>query len=198
MKGLVKFGPLLVVALLAIAAVGVSAQAQTFEPDNTAVSGTANDPTLNYGDAVVTCDTGTVTGMTGTDSNLVDDALVNFQEPCNISGILDATVACEPGTDDGTPVDLIAQDATNNTGTVELEDTFNCTVSVAGLCNIEVQGPQTTQDNNLALDTTADTVTANVDVQATNDGSEACGPPSGTGGFDAVYATTPANLDIVP
>lgn len=191
MKRFSKLGLLLVVALLATAAVAMSAQAQTINPDATAVTGEADFPTLDYEGVPVICDTGTAAGTTGTDSDRITNLALEFFGNCGVAGILPADVAC-----DGT-VTLIAQSASTDTGTVHLNEGFGCEVTT-DLCVITVAGPQTTQDNNVSLNETTDVLSANVDVAATNDGNEICGPPSGTGNFTADYATTPSNLTIDP
>jgi hypothetical protein len=197
MKALPKVGLLFAVALLATAAVAISAQAETFSPDNEPVSGTATNPTLNYDGVNIICAEGTVEGTTGLDSARIDNAVVDFFEPCTIAGE-DATVDCGDGS---STADLIAQNDTpaGGTGTVELNDDFSCVVTVPDLCSVTVVGPQTTQDDNLSLDEAADTVTANVGVFATRQDSPFCGgAASDQAGFSAVYETEPANLTIDP
>jgi hypothetical protein len=194
-----KLGLLVALALLVAATAATSAQAVRFTPNNTAVFGEAQNPTLTYGVATVVCATGEVSGTTGTNSAVIEDALVNFFEPCTVAGILPATVACPPGTEAGSPVDLIAEQdvAPGGLGTVALEDTFECVVTVEGTCEITVVGPQDTQPGNLELDEGQDEVTADVDVDASREGDELCGPEEGTGNFTAVYETTPTNLEII-
>lgn len=53
-----RCGRLLVVALLAFAAAAANAQAVVINPPAAAFQGIAEDPTFNYGEQVVTCDTG--------------------------------------------------------------------------------------------------------------------------------------------
>jgi hypothetical protein len=201
MKRLPKVGLLLAVALLTMAAAATSAQAVRFSPNATAVSGTATNPTLNYSGVTVTCAQGTVNGTTGTNSPIIDNALVNFTGPCNVSGQA-ATVNCNGTDGNGSPVDLVAQFdvAPGGTGTVELEPTFRCVVSVGVACTITVLGTEnvTTQDENITLDEGADETTADVTVFARKVGSSACGSAaSGDAGFNAVYDTTPSNLEII-
>jgi hypothetical protein len=191
MKASSKLGLVVVVAVLATAAVATAAQAVTINPDNTAVTGEADLPTLDYEGVPVICDTGTAAGTTGTDSDRITDLALEFFGNCGVAGVLAAEVAC-----DGT-VTLIAQDASTNSGTVHLNEGFICEVTT-DLCVITVAGPQTTQDNNVTLNETTDVLSARVDVAATNNGNEICGPPSGTGSFSADYETTPANLTIDP
>jgi len=69
-----------------------------------------------------------------------------------------------------------------------------------GLCTISVVGPQDLNNatSTGSIDEALDTLTVNVDVAATNDGSAWCGPPSGTANLAATYATSPANLVVDP
>jgi hypothetical protein len=194
MKSVSKYGLLVAVALLATAAVAMSAQAQTFNPDNTAVSGTAAFPTLDYEGTTIVCDTGTADGNTGLNSNTIPDVALAFFGNCSVAGILDATVDCVGD------VSLIAQNATSNTGTVNLNSGFQCDVTT-DLCVVTVAGPQTTQNGNLTLQGEGGgdpKLNADVDVAATRDvgGSELCGPESGTGNFTAQYDVTPTNISI--
>jgi hypothetical protein len=197
MKRLPRLGLLLAAALLATAAVAAGAQAETFNPDNTAVSGTASNPTLNYDGVNVICATGTVDGVTGQDSDTIENASVDFFGPCTIAGA-SATVECGDG---ASTVNLIAQNdgGVGGTGTVVLNDDFSCVVTVPNVCSVTVVGPQTTQDDNITLNETANTTTANVGVDATRQNSTFCGAAaSDQAGFSAVYATTPTNLTIDP
>src|SRR5687768_9768968 len=93
MKVATKFGLLVAVALLASAALAVSAQAVVISPDNTTITGTADDPTLDYQGTIVVCDSGTAVGTTGTDSDFVD-VNIQFQTPCTVAGSLNASVSC--------------------------------------------------------------------------------------------------------
>jgi hypothetical protein len=193
MKRFSKLGLLVVVAVLATAAVAASAQAVTINPDNTAVSGEASFPTLDYEGVPIVCDTGTADGTTGTDSDRITNLTLEFFGNCSVAEILAATVDCSGA------VTLIAQNDTlfGGTGTVHLNDDFVCVVTT-DLCEVTVAGPQTTQDNNVALTESTDVLSADVTVAATNVGSDLCGPPSGDGNFTANYATTPSNLTIDP
>jgi hypothetical protein len=191
MKASSKLSLLIVVAVLATAAVATAAQAVTINPDNTAVTGEADFPTLDYQGVTVVCDTGTAAGNTGTDSDRITDLALEFFGNCSVAGILAADVQC-----DGT-VTLIAQNATTDSGTVELNNGFICEVTT-DLCVIRVEGPQTTDPGNVTLNESSDVLSANVNVDATNEGNELCGPPEGEGNFTADYATTPSNLTIDP
>lgn len=191
MKRLSKLGLLVAVALLATAAAAMSAQAQTINPDATAVHGEAAFPLLDYEGVPIVCDTGTADGTTGTDSDRIPDLQLEFFGNCAVAGILSAVVDC-----DGT-VTLIAQSAVTDTGTAELNSDFICVVTT-DLCEVTVAGPQTTQNHNTALNEGTDVLSADVTVAATNNGSDLCGPPSGDGRFQAEYETTPTTLTIDP
>jgi hypothetical protein len=192
MKAFSKLSVLMVAALLATAAVAASAQAISINPSGP-VSGVADFPFLDYEDVPVICDTGTADG-TADGSDRIADLALEFFGNCGVAGVLPAEVACQ-----GT-VTLIAQDAVANTGTVHLNEGFRCDVTT-DLCVITVEGPQTTQDGNTTLtgEGSGDPkLESNVDIQATNLGSDICGPPSGTGSFSAVYDVTPTNISIDP
>jgi hypothetical protein len=192
MKASSKVSVLLVVALLATAAVAASAQAQSITPAGP-VSGVAASPFLDYEGVPVICDTGTADG-TADGSDRISDLVLDFFGNCGVAGVLPAEVACA-----GT-VTLIAQDPVANTGTVELNEGFRCDVTT-DLCVITVEGPQTTQDGNTTLtgEGSGDPkLVSAVDVFATNNGSDICGPPSGTGSFSAEYDVTPTNISIDP
>jgi hypothetical protein len=192
MKAFSKLSVLVVVALLATAAVATSAQAQSINPSGP-VSGVADFPFLDYEGVPVVCDTGTADGTADGSDRIADLALAFFGN-CGVAGLLPAEVACQ-----GT-VTLIAQDALANTGTVHLNQGFRCDVTT-DLCVITVEGPQTTQDGNTVLqgEGTGDPkLASDVDVLATNNGNEICGPPSGTGNFTATYDVTPTNISIDP
>jgi hypothetical protein len=192
MKAFSKLSVLLVIALLATAAVASSAQAQSINPAGP-VSGIAEFPFLDYEGVPVVCDTGTANG-TADGSDRISDLALEFFGNCGVAGVLPAEVDC-----DGT-VTLIAQDPVENSGTVELNPDFACNVTT-DLCVITVAGPQTTQDGNTRLtgEGSGDPkLESTVDVQATNNGSDICGPPSGTGSFSATYDVEPTNISIDP
>ncbi len=193
MKAFPKVGLLVLVALLAAAAVATSAQAVSIDPDNTAVSGVSSNSNLSYGVAFVTCDNATADGNTGLDSDQITDLVLAFNTNCAVAGVGPATVDCVGD------VTLIAEadTPTGGTGTVNLNDGFQCDVTTT-VCTITVAGPQTTQSNNTTLNESTDNLNANVDVQASRTGSLLCGPTSGTATFAADYATTPSNLTITP
>jgi hypothetical protein len=198
MKAYSKLGLLFAVALLASAAMAVSAQAQVIHPNNTAVSGVADTPTLDYEGTTIQCDTGTADGTTGTEQSFVDLELT-FAGNCGIAG-LGASVTCstmDPLTGAG-GARLTALDATTDAGTVDLNDGFFCDVVVAGICTVSVDGPQNPDDSvSIAqLDEGADTIDTNVDVAATRTGSSLCGPASGIGNFTGLYAVTPDNVTV--
>jgi hypothetical protein len=191
MKVCPKAGLLAVVALLATTAVATSAQAVTINPDNAAVSGVSSNMNFSYGVMFVSCDTATMDGTTGLDSDRISDLALTFTDNCSVAGVGPATVDCSGD------VTLIAQSAATDTGTLELNDGFQCVFTMA-VCSVTVSGPQTTQNNNLALDAANDTLSANVGFQATRTGSAWCGPASGTATFAADYAMSPSTLAIDP
>jgi hypothetical protein len=192
MKAFPKVGLLVLIALLAAAAVATSAQAVSINPAPAAVSGQSSNSSLSYGIASVACDNATANGNTTTTTpDRISNLALAFNTNCAVAGVGSATVNCS-----GTAT-LIAQSAATDTGTVNLNTGFQCVVTTA-LCTITVAGPQTTQDNNTALDEANDNLNANVDVQASRTGSTLCGPASGTATFAADYHTTPANLTIDP
>lgn len=185
MRAFPKVGLLVLVALLAIAAAATSAQAISINPDNTAVHGQSSNSNLTYGVAFVSCDNATADGNTGTDSPSIPDLALAFDTNCAVAGVGPATVNCS-----GTATLLAQADTTaGGTGTVNLNPGFQCVVTTA-LCSITVSGPQTTQDNNTALDEASQVLSANVGVQASRTGSIACGPASGTATFAADYDVT--------
>ncbi len=194
MKTFPKAGLLVVVALLATAAAATSAQAVSIDPDNTAVSGLSNDSSLSYGVAFITCDTATADGNTDhatMGSDRITNLALTFTDNCAIAGVGPATVDCVGD------VTLTAESAVTDTGTVDLNDGFQCDVTTT-VCTITVAGPQSTQSGNTALDEANDVLSADVDVQASRTGSLLCGPTSGTANFTADYATSPSTLTIDP
>jgi hypothetical protein len=193
MKAFSKLGLLLAVALLATAAVATAAQAETISPNNAHVTGEADFPTLDYEGVPIICNTGTAEGDTGTNSDRIVNLALEFFGDCGVAGVLPATVDCS-----GT-VTLIAQNDTpaGGTGTADLNEDFLCEVTT-DLCVVTVAGPQSTQPDNLSLDETANQLSADVDVEASNNGNEICGPPTGTGNFTAVYDVLPTDLAINP
>jgi hypothetical protein len=195
-----KLGAAVVAVALAAATLAASAQGQTFNPDNSAVTGVAAFPTLDYEGTTWVCDIGTAEGNTGQDSSSIPDVALTFEQNCSLAGILDVEIFCEGDTS------LIAQNATANTATIELNQGFRCDI-VSDLCTISIEGPQTTQSGNLQLQGEDPTnpnadpkLDANVDMLATRNaqGSELCGPESGTLNFTAQYDVTPTNVSIDP
>lgn len=193
MTAVAKVGTLLAVVLLGIAATATSAQAVSWNPDNTVVSGTAEDPTLSYSVVTVVCATSTLDTLTGTDSATLDDVVIDVQGPCTVSGE-DATVDCGSGS---STMDLIAQmDASpGGWGAVVLGVDFFCVVTT-DLCTLTFAGPQS--DGGFVLDEENDTLRIEFDVDVTRSGSFLCGPAQGTGSFSGLYQVTPASLTIDP
>jgi hypothetical protein len=190
MKTSSKVGRLAVVALLATAAVATSAQAATFNPDNTAVSGTSSNFTLTYGGATIECPSVSFAGNTGLDSDRITDIPFQFEAPCSFGG-LEATTDCS-----GT-VTLVADPDADDTGAFELDEGFHCDFSTA-ICTVTVAAPQTTPPKNTFLDEANDVLSVDWELQAARAGSVVCGPASGTMRITADFAMAPANLTIDP
>lgn len=190
MKASSKVGLLAVVALLATAAVATSAQAATFNPDNTAVSGTSSNFTLTYGGATIECPSVSFAGNTGLDSDRITDIPFQFEAPCSFGG-LEATTDCS-----GT-VTLVADPDADDTGAFELDEGFHCDFSTA-ICTVTVAAPQTTPPKNTFLDEANDVLSVDWELQAARAGSVVCGPASGTMRITADFAMAPANLTIDP
>jgi hypothetical protein len=188
MKAVSKTGLLLAVALVSVCAMAASAQAVTITPTGTAVSGTAANPTLNYGGVPVVCDSGTAVGTTRSPASDAISLTVSFQGTCRVASILVAVVTCSGNL-------TLRATGTGTSGTVFLDTGFTCTVNVSGVCNIDVEGPQST-GNTGTLNEAATTLTATVTVNATRTGSSSCGAASGPGSFSASYNVTPTTLTI--
>jgi hypothetical protein len=191
MKAASKGTLLLAVVAMACAAVTASAQAQTWNPDNTPFVLIADDPVF----AGVMCDTGTMEGTTGRDSGVVT-VDIEFQEPCSLQGVdLEATTDCN----DGEFTVLKALDANTNDGEVdEFLTGFQCTVVVTGVCTLTV-GPQNLSSNNdadLINEGTEDAaLDVDVDMEVFNNNS-LCGPvPSGIGTWAGLYEGSPITID---
>jgi hypothetical protein len=190
MKAFSKVGLVAAVALLATAAAATSAQAATFNPDNTAVAGTSSNLTLTYGGATIECPAVSFEGCTGLDSDRITDIPFQFEAPCSFGG-LEATTDCSD------TVTLIADPDADDTGAFELDEGFHCDFSTA-ICVITVAAPQTTQPKSTFLDEANDVLSVDRELQAARVGSVACGPASGTMRITADFAMTPANLTIDP
>lgn len=92
---------------------------------------------------------------------------------------------------------LIAQDGVTNTGSLQPNEDFACQITT-DLCVITARGPQQAGDGNVVLDEVSDVLRVDVDLWATNDGSEICGPAMGALNISADYAISPANLSFDP
>jgi hypothetical protein len=193
MKAFPKVGLLTVVALLVTAAMATSAPAVTINPDDTAVSGLSTDSSLSYGVATIRCDTATMDGTTGLDSDRISDLALQFFGNCAVVGVSPVEIGCEGD------ISLIAQadTPTGGSGTVDLNDTFRC-VMQSPQCTLTVAGPQTTQDGNVVLNESTDVLSVNLNWQVTRTGSALCGPASGTGNLTANYMMAPSTLTIDP
>jgi hypothetical protein len=205
MKALSKAGLLFAVALLASAALAVSAQAQVMiHPNDSDVFGEAANPTLDYQGTIISCGTGTATGRTGTDLDFVNLEL-EFFDGCGIAG-LGATVTCSDAS--GTQNEfgtarLQALDAATDQGTVDrLNEGFLCEVVVAGICTVTVAEQELPVEGGISeadlvgAGTADPTIPAAVDVNATRTGSSLCGPSAGVGGFDGEYHVDPDDIAI--
>jgi hypothetical protein len=194
MKTFPKAGLLVVVALLATAAAATSAQAVSINPNNTAVSGLANNSSLTYGVAFISCDTATANGTIDHltwGSDRIGDLALTFTDNCAVAGVGPATVDCVGD------VTLIADPDADDTGTVELNDGFQCVITTA-TCTLIVEGPQTTQPKNTFLDEPNQVLEADMDMQVTREGNPWCGPEEGTGSFTADYDITNDSDPHVP
>jgi hypothetical protein len=127
-----RLGSALAGALLIAALAAVGAQAVSISPDDTQLTGTADNPTFNYGTRVVQCDSATATGTTGRDSPAVF-VEIEFQEPCSLQPVgLNATRECN----DGEFTELEATTADTNQGVVdELHEGFECRLVMSGVCD---------------------------------------------------------------
>jgi hypothetical protein len=186
--------------VLATLSGATSADAATINPDDTPVSGDADFPTLDYEGVSYVCDTGTIDGTTGTDSDRITDVALGFFGNCSVAGILEVVVDCE-----GFATIIAEQNvAPGGTGTVRLngadepdlgDPAFRCDITT-DICTITVAGPQDTESGNLVLDESSDTLSANVNFDATMSGTELCGPPAGVMNLAADYLMTPTSLAI--
>jgi hypothetical protein len=188
MKTLSKAGLLVAVALLATAAAATSAQAATFNPDNTWVHFLSTNSSFTYGVAFITCDTATMDGNTGLDSDRISDVALTFTDNCVVAGVGPADVECVGH------ATLIADPDADGTGTVELNEDFRCDFSASG-CTVTVEGPQTTQPKNWWLHDGI--LSMNVDVEASSIGA-VCGSDQDTMNITADFAMSPDTLTIDP
>jgi hypothetical protein len=186
MKAFSKAGMLAAVALLATAAVATSAQAATFNPDNTAVSARSVGATVS----MIVCPSVALEGNTGLDSDSITDLVLEFQEPCSAGG-QGVTTDCL-----GT-MTLIADPDADDTGTGELNEGFQCTFTTA-LCSFTVAGPQKSQPKNTMLDEQNDILSVAWDFRASRSGSPMCGPEETTFSITGEAVVAPADLTIDP
>jgi hypothetical protein len=191
MKAFRRVGLLAVVALLATAAVATSAQAVSISPDNTGIHGLATNSSLTYGPAFISCNTATADGNTTLDSDRISDLALTFTDNCAVAGVGPATVDCVGD------VTLIADPDADDTGTVELNQGFECVVTTT-VCTVTVSGPQTTDPKNTFLDEANQVLEADVTVSASRTGSFLCGPAAGDAAFTADYAITNDSDPNVP
>jgi hypothetical protein len=178
-----------------VAAVGAgNGHATTFNPDDTAVHGVASNPTLSYGGVAYVCPNGTMSGTTGIDSASLRVGL-SFGPvgQCTWAGS-GAAITCT-----GT-MELRALDATNDSGTANLDPGFDCTITIPFTCSIHVRGPQDPPDSAslMTLNEGTDVLSLDSTFQATRTGAALCGPPSGSFRIVANYSMSPSNLTIDP
>jgi hypothetical protein len=180
---------LLSTAVAASLLLAATAHPQTITPPGTALSATAANPTFTYGSATNKCNTGTASGTTKSPAATHVDLTLAFFGNCNISGLA-ATINCSGTVRSSANAALGA-----TSGTFDLNSGFTCTVAIAGVCNVDVEGPQTTGSVG-TLNEAATTVTKTVAVNATRTGSSLCGPASGPASFTASYNLTPSNITV--
>jgi hypothetical protein len=195
MKASSRCSLLLVVAVMATTGVAATAHAQTFNPDFTSVDGQLSGSlTMTYGFTIIECSEVEFSGITATDSSILDVDLdfgpfIN----CDINGF-SATTTCD------NPVTLIALDATSNEATLQLPSGFDCDIEIEDVCTISIEGPQSPLGfAGVQLDESADTMDWNVDVNATRTGSTFCGASaSGIANIRALFDVSPSNFSIDP
>jgi hypothetical protein len=190
-EGLAGVGAL--VGVLLIAAVAWAGQAShaavSVNPDNTAVTGAADTPILDYEGVPYMCDEGVATGTTGTNTDFVDVELT-FSGNCNVNGLPANDIDC-----DGT-ARLQALNGRTNTGELDnLSAEFRCEVVVPDLCTITVQGPQelplpggVSHANLLNEGTSSPDIDVVVDLWASADNPTWCGPNEEVLGLTALYS----------
>jgi hypothetical protein len=191
MKAFPKAGLLVVVALLATAAAATSAQAVTINPADTGVHFLSTNSSFTYGASFWTCDRATADGNTTTDSDRISDLALTFTQNCAVAGVGPIAVDCVGD------VTLIADPDADDTGTVELNEGFQCVYTTA-TCAIVVEGPQTTDPKNTFLDEANQVLQADVVVTATRTGNILCGPAEGDLLFRADYDITNDSDPNVP
>lgn len=210
MRTLSKLGLLSAVALMACAGFEGGAQADhgavDIHPDDTTITGTADAPTLDYEGVLYQCDTGTATGRTNIDSDIVNVELEFFGN-CNVNGV-GFTVSCSDASDPNTgdnewdevgTARLHALNPSTNQGEFDRLNTgFQCALTYPGVCVItfaaqelpsDVDGnPGRNQADLLNEGTATPSIDAVVDFEVSRTGSSLCGPAQGDLAFTAVYA----------
>jgi hypothetical protein len=176
-----------VAVAIAFGVMAAGAQAQVWSPDNTAESGTAANPTITYGTVTITCNTATTTGMTGVNTANLSSSWA-FAGNCKI-GILNATFTCKG------LVTLVAAGAATSFG-INLDAGFDCTIAVAGVCNIDFAGAQATGNTGTINEATT-VLTLTATVNATRAGAASCGPAAAAASISMSFNMTPNNLGIV-
>jgi hypothetical protein len=194
MPACAKLGGLLAIALTAAATVpagaGADHRAVVVNPDNAPVTGVAIDPTVNYEGVPIQCDRGTVSGVTGINSDIVDLELA-FYGNCNVNGLPANDVEC----DGSARVHFLSADD----GEVDrLHQGFLCEVVVPDVCTltipaqelpIDLDGDPTTTDpgDNQADPIDGQAIDFVVDMYVESDNPAFCGPGNGAGGWSGLY-----------
>jgi hypothetical protein len=187
METAMRCGRLLAVALVICATLPVGAQAGhgavDVNPDNTVITGTADFPTLGYEAVIIQCDTGALTGTTGSGQSDIVDFEPGFAD-CNVNG-LDATVSCA-----GT-ARWHALSPTE--GEIDrLNQGFLCTITVSGVCAISVGAQELPIPGGLnRADPIDGAIEIEVDMEASRSGSSLCGPTSGVMRWTGTYELDP-------
>ena len=205
-KALPRIGLLLAGALLVAAVAATGAQAQ-IHPNNTTITGTADDPRINYEGAEIVCDTATAVGTTGTDQFHVNLELHFFD--CQIEVLGTVPVSCSDAAGPDDEFGTVRWVATDSLGDLGVFDRFNpgfrCELTIAGICTITIaeqelpstiDGTPGRQEANLLHEGTANAaIDVVVDAEATNT-NPVCGPAQGDAGFAGVYdLDTPVTFD---
>jgi hypothetical protein len=191
MKAFPKVGLLVVIAVLATTAAATSAQAVSINPDDTGVHFLSTNSSFTYGAASWSCDTAAMDGNTTLDSDRISDLALTFTDNCAIAGVGPVDVNC------GGTVSLIADPDADDTGTIELNEGFQC-VATTAVCTFTFAGPQTTQPKSTFLDEANQVLEVDLTVHVTREGSGWCGPAEGDGALTADYAITNDSDPPVP
>jgi hypothetical protein len=140
-------------------------------------------PSFSYEGSPIECDFGTISGTTGSDSDVTDFDLA-FADDCRVNGLA-ATVSCT-GTFRWHVLSPSAGEITRfNPG-------FSCTVGVPGVCVIRAGEQDLPIPGGLNRGDPIDgAIDIEVDAHATRTGSSLCGPLSGVATWRGKYALDP-------